>query len=255
MRTILTGGAGFIGSHLADALIAAGSRVLIIDNFRTGRKENVKSALAAGAEIAEIDITDGNALDRIVEAYHPDVIFHFAAHIDVPASTLMPAFDALSNVIGSINVLAAAAEHGVRRVVNASTGGAIYGSQVVVPARETDPAQPICPYGLSKLSAEHYARWFHCSRGLDTVTLRFGNVYGERQDPAQGAVIARFCDQAIRGVPFEVFGTGDATRDYVYVADVVAATLSVSSSTRMTDWRILRSCSACGPIMCNTVPC
>jgi UDP-glucose 4-epimerase len=226
VRAIVTGGAGFIGSHLADALAAASSRILILDNFSTGRVDNVQSALLAGAELVELDISNQEALDRAVGSFRPDVIFHFAAHVDVRDSALVPALDAQSNVIGSINVLAAAAKHRVRRVVNASTGGAIYGSEAIIPTRETEPAKPICPYGLSKLAAETYAQWFRRSRVLDVVTLRFGNVYGARQDPAHGAVVARFCDQAVRGAEFEIFGSGDATRDYVYVTDAVAASLT-----------------------------
>jgi len=163
-----------------------------------------------------------------VRSFRPDLIFHFAAQVDVRDATLNPAVDARSNVIGSINVLTAAAEHQVRRLVLASSGGAIYGSMVSVPTAETEPAKPISPYGLSKLAAEMYAQWFRESCGLDVLTLRFGNVYGTRQDPARGAVVARFCEQAIRGAEFEIFGTGEATRDYLYVADAVAATFEAA---------------------------
>lgn len=225
MRALVTGGAGFIGSHVADALAAADARVLILDNLCVGRINNVQTALSVGAELVELDICHAESLERVFNSFKPEVVFHFAAHIDVCDSAAAPAFDATTNVIGSINLLALAAEHRVRRVVNASTGGAIYGAGTAIPTRETAAIQPICPYGLSKLAAETYARWFHQTHGLDVVTLRFGNVYGPRQDPAQGAVVARFCDQAVRGTEFEIFGTGDATRDYVYVADVVAASL------------------------------
>lgn len=232
-RAIVTGGAGFIGSHLVDLLIAMGARVLILDNFHTGRVSNVQSALTAGAELVDLDVHREQDLNRVVASFRPDAIFHFAAQVDVRHSALDPATDALSNVIGSVNVLAAAAEHEVRRLVFASTGGAIYGDAASVPTAETEPTKPISPYGLSKLSAEMYAQWFRESRGLDVVTLRFGNVYGARQDPARGAVVARFCEQAIRGSQFEIFGTGKATRDYLYVADAVAASFQAAQRKRL----------------------
>jgi UDP-glucose 4-epimerase len=209
------------------------ARVLILDNFHTGRVSNVQPALAAGAELVDLDIGCEQDLKRIVAAFRPDAIFHFAAQVDVRDSALDPATDALSNVIGSVNVLAAAAEHEVRRLVLASTGGAIYGDAARVPTAETEPTNPISPYGLSKLSAEMYAQWFRESRGLDVVTLRFGNVYGPRQDPARGAVVARFCEQAIRGTEFEIFGTGKATRDYLYVGDAVAASFQAGQRERL----------------------
>jgi UDP-glucose 4-epimerase len=232
-RAIVTGGAGFIGSHLADFLVAMDTRVLILDNFYTGRASNVQSALAGGAELVDMDIHCEQDLNRIVASFRPDAIFHFAAQVDVRHSALHPATDARSNVIGSVNVLAAAAEHKVRRVVFASTGGAIYGDAASVPTAETEPTKPISPYGLSKLSAEMYAQWFRESRHLDVVTLRFGNVYGPRQDPARGAVIARFCEQAVRGAEFEIFGTGKATRDYLYVGDAVAASFQAAQRDRL----------------------
>ena len=226
MRAIVTGGAGFISSHLADALTAADYRVLIIDNLSAGRVGNAQSALRAGAELAETDVTRKDKLYEVVGSFQPDIIFHFAAHVDVRDSVVDPSFDAHSNTIGSVNIFSAAAECGVGRVVNASTGGAIYGDKAKIPTRESDVTDPISPYGLSKLAAESYARWFRRSRGLNVVTLRFGNVYGERQDPAHGAVVARLCDQAVRGAKFEIFGTGDATRDYIYVSDAVTAAVA-----------------------------
>jgi UDP-glucose 4-epimerase len=233
VRAIVTGGAGFIGSHVANELIAAGAQVLILDNFLTGRIVNVQDVLLAGAGLVELDIGNQGALERAVASFRPEVIFHFAAQVDVRSSVLAPAFDAQPNIIGSINIFSAAAKLGVRRVVNASTGGAIYGEVAVIPTTETDPAQPIAPYGLSKLAAETYAQWFRQAHGLDVVTLRFGNVYGARQDPARGAVVARFCEQVIRNSALEIFGPGDATRDYLYVADAVAVTLEVGRRARL----------------------
>jgi UDP-glucose 4-epimerase len=232
-RAIVTGGAGFIGSHLVDFLVAMDARVLVLDNFHTGRVSNLQSALAAGAELVDMDMRCEQDLDRIVASFQPDAIFHFAAQVDVRASSRSPATDALSNVIGSVNVLAAAAEHEVPRLVFASTGGAIYGDAASVPTAETEPTKPISPYGLSKLSAEMYAQWFHQARNLNVVTLRFGNVYGARQDPARGAVVARFCEQAIRGAEFEIFGTGKATRDYLYVGDAVGASFQAAQRERL----------------------
>jgi UDP-glucose 4-epimerase len=232
-RAIVTGGAGFIGSHLVDFLITMNARVLILDNFHAGRVSNVQPALAAGAELVDMDMRCEQDLNRIVASFQPDVIFHFAAQVDVRDSARSPATDALSNVIGSVNVLAAAAEHKVRRLVFASTGGAIYGDAASVPTAETEPTKPISPYGLSKLSAEMYAEWFRESRHLDVVTLRFGNVYGPRQDPARGAVVARFCEQAIRGSEFEIYGTGEATRDYLYVGDAAVASFQAAQRERL----------------------
>jgi len=232
-RAIVTGGAGFIGSNLVDFLVGMDARVLILDNFCTGRVSNVQPALASGAELVDMDISRGQDLNRIVASFQPDAIFHFAAQVDVRDSALHPATDASSNVIGSVNVLAAAAEHEVRRLVFASTGGAIYGDAACVPTAETEPTKPISPYGLSKLSAELYAQWFHRARHLNVVTLRFGNVYGPRQDPARGAVVARFCEQAVRGAEFEIFGTGKATRDYLYVGDAVAASFQAAQRERL----------------------
>ena len=227
MRAIVTGGAGFIGSNLVDGLVAAGDEVLVLDDLSHGSEANLAAAFAAGTRLEQLDVRDGAAVTKAVTAFSPEVVFHLAAQIDVRVSMREPALDATTNVVGSVNILSAALEAGARRVVNTSTGGAIYGETTTVPTPETEPAQPLSAYGLSKRTAEEYAAWFRAAHGLDTVTLRYGNVYGPRQDPAGDAgVIAIFCDRALTGRRPVVFGDGSQTRDYVFVGDIVAANLA-----------------------------
>ncbi|MFR9803242.1 NAD-dependent epimerase/dehydratase family protein [Pseudonocardia sp. RS010] len=227
MRAVVTGGAGFIGSHLVDALLGRGATVLVVDDLSRGSLANLRSALAKGARLVEADIRDGPTLRTAMTEFRPDVVCHLAAQIDVRKSMAEPALDAAINVVGSVNVLAAAHEAGARRVVNTSTGGAIYGETSVVPTPEAAPAAPLSPYGLSKRTVETYAEWFRSARGLDVVTLRYGNVYGPRQDPRGDAgVIAIFCEAALAGQRPTIFGDGTQTRDYVFVGDIVAANLA-----------------------------
>jgi UDP-glucose 4-epimerase len=229
VRAIVTGGAGFIGSNLVDGLVAAGDEVLVLDDLSHGTEANLAAAFTAGTRLEQLDVRDGAAVTKAVTAFSPEVVFHLAAQIDVRVSMREPALDATTNVLGSINVLAAALEAGVRRVVNTSTGGAIYGETTTVPTPETEPARPLSAYGLSKRTAEEYAAWFRAAHGLDTVTLRYGNVYGPRQDPAGDAgVIAIFCDRVLTGRRPTVFGDGSQTRDYVFVGDIVAANLAAA---------------------------
>ena len=224
MRTLVTGGAGFIGSHLVDALLGRGDAVTIVDDLSSGRESNIAAALANGATLERADIRDGDALARIVEAAGPQTIFHLAAQVDVRRSLADPAFDARTNVEGTINVLEAARAAGSERIVFSSTGGAIYGETDELPTPETAPALPMAAYGQSKLAAELYLGLYERLYGLSTLALRFGNVYGPRQDPhGEAGVIAIFCGKLRTGERPRVYGDGTQTRDYVYVGDLVEA--------------------------------
>jgi UDP-glucose 4-epimerase len=229
MRTLVTGGAGFIGSNLVDAVLERGDEVTVVDDISTGRRENLTGALERGAELAESDIRDAQAMLDLFTRVRPEVVFHLAAQIDVRHSMADPAFDAGINVGGTINVLRAAREAGVRRFVNTSTGGAIYGEGQILPAPEDHPVAPLSPYGMSKFCAESYCALFQRMDGLSTVSLRYGNVYGPRQDPlGEAGVIAIFCGKLLEGGRPTVYGDGLQTRDYDYVGDVVAANLAAA---------------------------
>ena len=231
MKALVTGGAGFIGSNLVDALLARGDEVTVVDDLSTGRRENLEQALANGAALEEVDIRDADAVGDVVGRTKPDVIFHLAAQIDVRKSVADPAGDARINVEGTANVLSAAQKHGVPRLVNTSTGGAIYGEGRQLPAPEDHPVAPEAPYGLSKFCAEQYCEIFTRMHGLSTVSLRYGNVYGPRQDPlGEAGVIAIFCGKLLEGGKATIFGDGKQTRDYVYVDDVVEANLRAAES-------------------------
>jgi UDP-glucose 4-epimerase len=231
VRAIVTGGAGFIGSNLVDALLARDDDVLVVDDLSTGKEANLAAALAGGADLRVLDIRDGAALMTLVGAIAPEVIFHLAAQIDVRKSVADPAWDAGINVQGTINVLEAARAHGVARVVNSSTGGAIYGDAELIPSPETTTPLPEAAYGQSKLSAEGYLGLYERLYELSSVTLRYGNVYGPRQDPlGEAGVIAIFCGCVENGRQPTIFGDGRQTRDYVYVGDVVAANLSAAGA-------------------------
>jgi UDP-glucose 4-epimerase len=231
MRTIATGGAGFIGSNLVDALLDRGDEVAVIDDLSTGKHDNLAPALARGARLFVTDIRDAAALDAVVEQEKPETIFHLAAQIDVRRSLADPAWDATINVAGTINVLEVARRHGVRRIVNSSTGGAIYGDAETIPSSEQTPPLPEAAYGQSKLSAEGYLGLYERLYGQSSVTLRYGNVYGPRQDPlGEAGVVAIFAGLLETGGQPTVFGDGRQTRDYVYVGDVVAANLAAGHS-------------------------
>jgi UDP-glucose 4-epimerase len=231
MRSLVTGGAGFIGSNLVDALLERGDEVTVIDDLSTGKRENLAGALEEGASLIELDIRDPRAVAEAFEASRPEVVFHMAAQIDVRRSVADPAADARINVEGTVNVLKAALASDVGRVVNTSTGGAIYGEGKILPAPEDHPVAPEAPYGQSKFCAEGYCELFKRLHGLSTVSLRYGNVYGPRQDPlGEAGVIAIFCGKLLEGERGIVFGDGLQTRDYVYVGDVVEANLAAASS-------------------------
>jgi UDP-glucose 4-epimerase len=227
VRALVTGGAGFIGSNLVDALLARGDEVVVVDDLSTGRRANLPDDVA----LREVDVRDADALTPLCALVRPEVVFHLAAQIDVRRAVADPAFDARINVEGTINVLAAAAASGAGRVVLSSTGGAIYGDADVVPTPEDAPERPLAPYGQAKLAAEGYCGLWTRLYGLSTVALRYANVYGPRQDPlGEGGVVAIFCGLAREGRTATVFGDGRQTRDFTYVADVVDANLLAAVS-------------------------
>jgi UDP-glucose 4-epimerase len=233
MRVLVTGGAGFIGSNLVDALLARGDAVTVVDDLSTGRRSNLDEALAAGAELAELDIREAAALGELVRRVEPETVFHLAAQIDVRKSLADPAFDAAINVGGTANVLEAMRAAGSRRIVFVSTGGAIYGEGAgkQLPLDESAPIEPFSAYGQSKFAAEGYLALYERLYGLSGVSLRLGNVYGPRQDPlGEAGVIAIFCGRLRAGAHPTVFGDGRQTRDYIYVGDVVAAALAAAES-------------------------
>ena len=231
MKALVTGGAGFIGSNLVDALAQRGDEVTVMDDVSTGKRANLDRAIQSGAELLELDIRDPEAVQAVVERARPEVIFHLAAQIDVRKSVADPANDSRINVEGTVNVLRAAQAQGVRRFVNTSTGGAIYGEGQIIPAPEDHPVAPEAPYGLSKFCAEQYCELFTRLHGLSTVSLRYGNVYGPRQDPlGEAGVVAIFCGKLLDGGRPTIFGDGEQTRDYVYVGDVVDANLRAAES-------------------------
>jgi UDP-glucose 4-epimerase len=233
MRCLVTGGAGFIGSNLVDALVARDDEVTVLDDLSTGRRENLDGALAAGAELAELDVRDAAAVAEAAGAAQPEAVFHLAAQIDVRKSVADPAFDASINVGGTANVLEAARTAGARRFVFVSTGGAIYGEGEgqELPLGEDAPIAPLSAYGQSKFAAEGYLALYERLYGLSSVALRLGNVYGPRQDPlGEAGVIAIFCGRLRAGERPTVYGDGTQTRDYIYVGDVVAAALAAAEA-------------------------
>jgi len=233
MRALVTGGAGFIGSNLVDALLARGDAATVVDDLSTGRRPNLDRALAAGAELAELDIRDAAALAGLLARARPEIVFHLAAQIDVRKSLADPAFDAAVNVGGTANLLEAMRGAGSTRIVFVSTGGAIYGEGAgkALPLDESAPIEPFSAYGQSKFAAEGYLALYERLYGLSGVSLRLGNVYGPRQDPlGEAGVIAIFCGRLRAGERPTVFGDGKQTRDYIYVGDVVAAALAAAES-------------------------
>ena len=229
-RVLVTGGAGFIGSHVSDVFIANGWAVEIVDNLSSGKRSNVP----AEATFHEIDIRSPEA-SRLVQEGTFDVIVHLAAQIDVRRSVADPLFDASVNVLGSLNILEAVrnSDRAQRtRVVFSSTGGAIYGDLATPPTVEITPKEPDSPYAITKLAVEHYLSYYTRIHGLDTVVIRFGNVYGPRQDPhGEAGVVAIFCGRVMQNRPLTIFGDGMQTRDYVHVTDVAEAAFLVATTS------------------------
>jgi len=240
-NVVVTGGAGFIGSHVVDAMLAEGCEVAVIDDLSTGRRENVDPR----ARFYEVDIRDAHAVRAVFEAERPAVVFHQAAQADVRASLVDPAGYAATNILGTLNLLQAAVglaqdsgadaatEGGARgampRFVFASTGGAVYGNPAELPATERCPTLPLDPYGTSKLACEYYLYTYKHNYGLDTVVLRYANVYGPRQNAdGEAGVVAIFTKAMLEGRPVTIHGDGRQTRDFVYVGDVAAANVAAS---------------------------
>ena len=223
----MTGGAGFIGSHVADAHVARGDRVWVVDDLSSGVRKNVGPEV----EFIEMDIADPALRDLFSEVGF-DLVSQHAAQIDVRTSVADPARDAGVNILGLLNVLEGAREAGTKRVVYVSSGGVVYGEPEQVPTPESAPKLPLSPYGVTKLSGEHYLHYYREVHGLEYVALRYANVYGPRQDPhGEAGVVAIFCDRLQAGEELTIFGDGEQTRDYVYVKDVVIANLRASDMT------------------------
>lgn len=221
MRALVTGGAGFIGSHVCEALLRAGHEVAVLDDLSSGRRAN----LPAGVVLYEGDIRDRPFVDAVFRETRPEWVSHQAAQASVSRSVREPRFDAEVNVLGLLNVLEASVAAGVARLVFASTGGALYGD-VFEPATEDHPAEPVSPYGITKRAGEGYLRAFARERGLRAVALRYANVYGPRQDPGgEAGVVAIFTSRLLAGQPATIHGDGRNVRDYVYVEDVARANL------------------------------
>jgi UDP-glucose 4-epimerase len=222
MRILITGGAGFIGSAVADAYVAVGHDVAVVDDLSAGDPRHVDPRV----RLYRIDVAAGG-VDAVVEAERPDVVNHHAAHVSVRRSVEDPQRDATVNVLGAINVLEAARRHGTRRVIFASTGGAIYGEQDGPPADENHPCRPRSPYAVAKLAVECYLDYYRATYGFDAIVLRYANVYGPRQNPhGEAGVIAAIMERLRAGGTPTIFGDGEQVRDYVYVGDVVRANLA-----------------------------
>lgn len=224
MNTLVTGGAGFIGSHLVDLLIAEGHDVVVIDNLSHGKLANLEDAQATGhLTFLEADLLDVD-FDAVVEKHQPEVIFHLAAQIDVRESVADPLHDAQTNILATIRLAEAARRHGVRKVVHTSSGGSIYGTPEQFPVDESVPVDPHSPYAASKVAGEIYLNTFRHLYDLDCSHIAPANVYGPRQDPhGEAGVVAIFSQRLLAGEPTRVFGGGNNTRDYVFVGDVVRA--------------------------------
>jgi UDP-glucose 4-epimerase len=234
MRVLVTGGAGFIGSHLADALAARGDEVAVVDDFSAGRAGRVGSRVV----LHKVSIADAGALAAVVAESRAELVCHLAAQIDVRRSVASPADDAQANVVGTVNVLEAARAVGAR-VLFASSGGALYGRDAPIPSREDVLPLPESPYGIAKYCAECYIGLYNRLHGMSHSVLRLANVYGPRQDPAgEAGVITIFCAHALAGSQPAIYGDGTQTRDYVYVGDVVAAFLAAADRGRPGTWNI-----------------
>ena len=234
MRVLVTGGAGFIGSHVADAFLARGDQVTVVDDLSRGQA----GRLATVTAVLKVSVRDARALSALAESTQPDLICHLAAQIDVRTSVLDPAEDAQANVVGTINVIEAARAAGAR-VVFASSGGALYGRDAPVPSPEDAPTLPESPYGVAKLCAEQYISLYNRVHGSRHSVLRLANVYGPRQDPAgEAGVVAIFCSRVLAGKTPVIYGDGSQTRDYVYVGDVARAFTAAADNARPGIWNI-----------------
>ncbi len=223
MKVLVTGGAGFIGSHLVDRLVLEGHETVVVDNLVTGKRRNINRA----ARFYKMDIQSWR-LERVFRNERPNVVMHLAAQMDVRKSVEDPMYDAQVNVLGTLNVLQQAVKHGVRKVVFSSSGGAIYGEQETYPAPESHVTKPLSPYGLSKLCGEQYLSYYQRVSGLQAVSLRYANVYGPRQDPeGEAGVVAIFIQKMLNNEQAVINGNGRQTRDFVFVEDVVEANLAM----------------------------
>jgi UDP-glucose 4-epimerase len=224
LKILVTGGAGFIGSHVVDAYLAAGHEVAILDNLSTGREDNVNE----DARLHRADVRDLDQVRKAVASFKPDVVNHHAAQSEVPKSVADPGYDALVNVVGGLNVLRASVDNDVRKVIFSSTGGALYGEPDIVPADEDHPIRPLSPYGTSKFAFEQYLGTFERTFGLQFTTLRYSNIYGARQDffAEEGRVVAIFTSRMIEGKPVTIDGDGSQSRDMLHVGDVAIANIA-----------------------------
>lgn len=224
MRILVTGGAGFIGSHVVDAYLAARHQVAVLDNFSTGREGNVNPA----AEVHHVDLREQSQVANVVASFRPDVVNHHAAQSEVPKSVADPAYDAHVNILGGLNLLKACVDNSVRKFIFISTGGALYGEPDLVPADEDHPIRPLSPYGTSKFAFEQYLGTFQRTFGLGYTVLRYANIYGPRQDfyAEEGRVVAIFASRMLVGKPVTIDGDGTQSRDMLHVGDVATANLA-----------------------------
>ena len=226
-KVLVTGGAGFIGGHIAEAYLARGDRVWVVDDLSTGKRANVPD----GAQLVVADIASADVADLFRDVGGFDTVSHHAAQIDVRRSVADPRLDARINIDGLLNLLECARTHGTRRIVFVSSGGVVYGEPERRPTPETSPKAPLSPYGVTKLSAEYYLLYYARIHGLDAVALRYANVYGPRQDPhGEAGVVAIFSKRLLAGEPITIFGDGEQTRDYVFVGDVVRANMLLTDA-------------------------
>jgi UDP-glucose 4-epimerase len=224
VRILVTGGAGFIGSHVVDTYVAAGHEVAILDNFSTGTETNLNPS----AQVHRLDLRDQQGMERIVAEFRPEIVNHHAAQSEVPKSVADPTYDAQVNIIGGLNLLKACVDHSVKKIIFISSGGALYGEPDVIPADEDHPVRPLSPYGTSKFCFEQYLGTFRRTFGLEHTVLRYANIYGPRQDfhAEEGRVIAIFASRMLAGKPVIVDGTGEQSRDMLYIGDVATANLA-----------------------------
>jgi UDP-glucose 4-epimerase len=226
MRILVTGGAGFIGSSVADAYVEAGHEVAILDDLSGGKRENLNPKAA----FHHLDVQSPE-VEKLFADFRPEVLNHHAAQMDVRKSVADPIFDAKVNLVGLLNLLESGRRHGLKQVIFASSGGTVYGEQERFPAAEDDPKHPICPYGITKLTTEHYLYFYNVQYGLRYVAFRYGNVFGPRQNPhGEAGVVAIFAEKLLRGEQPVINGDGKQSRDYVFIGDLVRANVAALSS-------------------------